>query len=183
MTAEDPAVADAPLPNTPAQTLLTALVAHYDDLVAHVQRRFGRRDMAHEVVHDAWLQLRGRGASREPVRTPLGLLRCILHDLAVDHMRAADARHAVVCPMDELPETACPLPALEQALAARQELARLAHAIETLPPRCRDVFILHKIHGLSQRDVADTLQISLKTVEKHLRLGMQACRRYLQEGA
>lgn len=35
---------------------------------------------------------------------------------------------------------------------------------------------MHRIHGVPQEDVARHLGISLKTVEKHLRLGTSACR-------
>lgn len=39
---------------------------------------------------------------------------------------------------------------------------------------------MHKIHGLPQGEVARQMGISLKTVEKHLRLGMLACRAHLE---
>ncbi len=35
---------------------------------------------------------------------------------------------------------------------------------------------MHKIHEIPQAQVADRLGISVKTVEKHLRLGLAACR-------
>ncbi|MNN85745.1 RNA polymerase sigma factor [compost metagenome] len=56
------------------------------------------------------------------------------------------------------------------------ELERLSDAIADLPPRCQMVFVMHKIHELSQAEVAERMGISLKAVEKHLRLGMAACR-------
>lgn len=59
-------------------------------------------------------------------------------------------------------------PDAERQLSGRQELRRLAAAIETLPARCRDVFKLRKIESLSQREVADRLGLSESTVEKHV---------------
>ncbi len=41
------------------------------------------------------------------------------------------------------------------------------------------VFVMHKVHELPQAEVAARLGISLKTVEKHLRLGMGICRTHL----
>ncbi|OGN50849.1 MAG: RNA polymerase subunit sigma-24 [Caulobacterales bacterium RIFOXYB1_FULL_67_16] len=56
----------------------------------------------------------------------------------------------------------------EQVAADRQELGRLAEMVAALPTRCREVFILRKIHGLSQREVAQRLDLSQSTVEKHI---------------
>jgi RNA polymerase sigma factor (sigma-70 family) len=59
-------------------------------------------------------------------------------------------------------------PGLEQQLSARQELRRLSVAVDSLPPRCREVFLLRKVEGLSQREVARHTGLSESTVEKHV---------------
>ncbi|MOA32800.1 RNA polymerase sigma factor [compost metagenome] len=59
------------------------------------------------------------------------------------------------------------------------ELERLSAVIATLSPRCQQVFVMHKIHELPQKEVAVQLGISLKAVEKHLKLGMDRCRAVL----
>ncbi|WP_292020692.1 MULTISPECIES: RNA polymerase sigma factor [unclassified Brevundimonas] len=59
-------------------------------------------------------------------------------------------------------------PSPEQAAADRQELGRVAALIAALPPKCREVFTLRKIQGLSQREVAQRLGLSESTVEKHI---------------
>lgn len=65
----------------------------------------------------------------------------------------------------QIPEDA---PTPERVAADRQELAHVAGLIATLPDRCREVFTLRKLHGLSQRDVAAKLGIAESTVEKHM---------------
>ena len=52
-----------------------------------------------------------------------------------------------------------------------KELTRLAHVIADLPGKVRDVFILRRVHGLSQREVAERLGLSESTVEKHMARG------------
>ncbi|GHV14300.1 DNA-directed RNA polymerase sigma-70 factor [Bacteroidia bacterium] len=44
----------------------------------------------------------------------------------------------------------------------------LQKAIDTLPPRCREVFILCRFEGLSHKQVAARLNISTNTVENHM---------------
>ncbi|MCR1026804.1 MULTISPECIES: RNA polymerase sigma-70 factor [Cellulophaga] len=46
-------------------------------------------------------------------------------------------------------------------------------AIETLPNKCKEVFIMIKIEGLKYKEVADNLKISIKTVEAHMSLALR----------
>lgn len=64
-------------------------------------------------------------------------------------------------------------PSAETIVSDRQELQRLADAIASLPVRCREVFVLRKVHGLPQRDVATRLGVSEGTVEKQLHKGLK----------
>ncbi len=59
-------------------------------------------------------------------------------------------------------------PSPERIVADRQELGRVATLIAGLPPKCREVFTLRKVQGLSQKAVAQRLGISENTVEKHV---------------
>jgi len=167
------------VPFDPAKpTLLSALVRHYDELVDHIRRRFGDRSMARDVVHDVCVQLLERG-EKEGVRSPLALLRKISTDTAVSHYRSDRRRAAWVEAVAELPEVACPVAAPQSRYETEHELQLLVNAIAELPPRCQAVFVMHKIHQVPQAEVAERLGISIKTVEKHLRLGLAACRQKL----
>jgi RNA polymerase sigma-70 factor (ECF subfamily) len=61
----------------------------------------------------------------------------------------------------------------ETVAADRDELSRLGRAIADLPPRMREVFVLRRVEGLSQRLVAERLGVSEKTVEKQMASGFQ----------
>ncbi len=62
----------------------------------------------------------------------------------------------------------------EQRVNARQELRRLADAIDQLPANCRAVVWLRRVDGLSQREVAEKLGMQEGTVASHLARGMRA---------
>lgn len=64
-------------------------------------------------------------------------------------------------------------PSAEMQIAARQELALLRETVEDLPDKTREIFKLHKFQGLSQADVAATLDISKSSVEKHVSAAMK----------
>jgi RNA polymerase sigma factor (sigma-70 family) len=67
----------------------------------------------------------------------------------------------------------------EARLAAHEELEQLRAAIERLPAKCRAVFVLRKVEGLSQADTATRLGLSQNTVEKHVARGMRMCAAWL----
>jgi RNA polymerase sigma factor (sigma-70 family) len=61
---------------------------------------------------------------------------------------------------------------IEQELMAEQKIASYCAAIATLPPQCRKVFLMRKVQAKSYREIAQTLNISLSAVEKHIAKGM-----------
>ncbi len=62
-----------------------------------------------------------------------------------------------------------------------QELDRLAQAVQELPARCREVFILRKVYGYNQKEIAVKLKISGNTVEQHLTKAVRSCANKLFE--
>lgn len=163
---------------TSKPSLVAVLARHYDELVDSVRRRFGDRHAAHEVVHDVCVQLL-ESPEKDGVRVPLALLRKITHDRAVSHYRSERRRQAWVDEHADVPAVVCSAPSPEGLHEVADEVERLSVAIASLSPRCQQVFIMHKIHELPQKEVAAQMGISLKAVEKHLRLGMTQCRAML----
>jgi RNA polymerase sigma-70 factor (ECF subfamily) len=56
----------------------------------------------------------------------------------------------------------------EEALHARDDLRHLQAILETLPPQCRRAFIARRVHGKSVKEIAEEMQLSVFTVDKHL---------------
>jgi RNA polymerase sigma factor (sigma-70 family) len=59
-------------------------------------------------------------------------------------------------------------PSPETQADAGEELRRVLEQIDTLPAKCRRAFLLRKIDGLSQAQIAAEMGIAESTVEKHL---------------
>lgn len=62
----------------------------------------------------------------------------------------------------------------ERALTARDELRRAKEGIDKLPPKCREVILLQKVEGLTDRQAAESLGVSVETVRRQIKLGMKA---------
>ena len=69
----------------------------------------------------------------------------------------------------------------ERWVGARQEFARLAQAFDRLPPKCREVVWMRRVQDLPQKEVAQRLRITEKTVEYHIAASGRLLAQYLQE--
>ncbi len=58
---------------------------------------------------------------------------------------------------------------------------KIEKTIQSLPDRCREVFILSRISGLKNREIAEKLDISIKNVERHLNRALQSFRENFSE--
>jgi len=52
--------------------------------------------------------------------------------------------------------------------------------VSELPIQCRRVFVLRKVYGYSQAEIAQELGISVSTVESHIATGMHRVRQWMK---
>ena len=66
----------------------------------------------------------------------------------------------------------------EPYILIEQELKnKIEKTVQSLPNRCREVFILSRIDGLKNKEIAEKLNINIKNVERHLNRAMQSFRK------
>ncbi|MGL1956265.1 MAG: RNA polymerase sigma factor [Colwellia sp.] len=70
---------------------------------------------------------------------------------------------------------------LELEISAEQSLEIYCQAVESLPNKCKRVYILRKVQGLTHKEISEKLDITVSCVEKHLHTGLLRCRRYIRE--
>ena len=63
----------------------------------------------------------------------------------------------------------------------RQQIALLDLEIEKLSPKCKETFLLCKREGLTYVEIADHLNISIKTVENHMVKAFSVLRKKMKE--
>lgn len=168
-----------PLPEN--QTLLMTLVRHYEDLVDHVRRRFSGRAFARDVVHDLCLQLLER-PSRTTARQPLALLRRASLYRAIDRVRAEAGHASIVAEAGTHHADVIHTISPQEQILWRQQFDLIRRAIDALPPRCQQVFLLHRLHDMPQADIADALGISRNMVARHVMRAMATLRPLLDFG-
>ncbi len=60
-------------------------------------------------------------------------------------------------------------PGPDSTIIARDELRRLQAALDKLPPRCREAFVMRQVDGLSRREIAAHMGVAEMTVKNHLK--------------
>jgi len=88
-------------------------------------------------------------------------------NLSAEQARRAKRSNVVAADVD-LHNVIDPTPTADDVLAGQQRLRRLELGMRRLPPRSREVFLLHRSEGLSYLQIASQLHISVSMVEKHI---------------
>lgn len=156
-------------------SLLGLVAVHYQELVRRLTRRLGSPHAAADVAQETYLRLEGLGTVPD-VRNGRAFLFRVADNLAIDHQRGQATRGRYFTAIDDVDHRASDEPDPETALLHKQRLRRLAQAVAELPPKCREVFLLHKLDGLTYGEIAARLGISRSAVEKHMIKALAHCR-------
>ena len=115
------------------------------------------------------------------VESPKALLFRIAHNLAVERARRRKTQATeTMADLDTLNVFSNEAPPDEQTDAHRR-FESFCAAVERLPPLCRRVFVLRKVHKLSPAEISEVLGVSQSTIEKHVAKGLVRCRDYMRE--
>lgn len=133
---------------------------------------------ARDIVQDGMMRLlRYKDSSPADEWTPLSY-RIVLN-LHRDRLRRESTRGTPVSLghvawESDLPST---IESPEQLAIDRQHLVMVRDAIQALSPRCREVYLLNRVDGLTYPAIADRCGISVKAVEKHISNALRDLRR------
>ncbi|MFT7558254.1 MAG: RNA polymerase sigma factor (sigma-70 family) [Flavobacteriales bacterium] len=114
----------------------------------------------------------------ERIQHPRSFLYRTARNLAFDHLKKAETR--LVSSIDDEPDPEWLLAGdvtdetFERA-AANQEFGNFCEAVRQLPQQCRKAFVLKKVYGYTQKEIAQQLELSESTVEKHIANGIKRC--------
>ncbi|MDD2700991.1 MAG: sigma-70 family RNA polymerase sigma factor [Sideroxydans sp.] len=150
---------------------------HFDELSRYLSRRTGAAEVASDMTQEVFARMVEQRASVEEIRHPRGYLFRAAKNMLVDNWRggeglAVELNEEAVCEMEDSPES---------ILQRRETLAQLQAVIEDLPPRCKEVFLLHRFEDMSYIEIAERLDITVSAVEKQIMRAMKACRAALGE--
>lgn len=136
-------------------------------MMATIYRRVGCRATTADLTQDTFLKLWERRSLLTDVADLAGYLVATGRNLAADYERRRRIAPFILG-VDGLERIADPAPSAEDVVMGRDELRRLQKAIDALPPKCREVFLLSRLDGLTYAEIGIRLNISPKTVFSHM---------------
>lgn len=151
------------------------LEVHWGTLRCLIARKVGDTGLAADITQEAYSRV-GDVCDGAAPANPKAYLFAIASNLVVDHFRSPAVRGEVPVAPDTLHSVADRAPLQDAVLLSREELGVLRAAVEALPPRCREVFLLHKFEQMSYAEIADHLGISRNTVMVHMTRALAHCR-------
>ena len=107
------------------------------------------------------------------IKSPRAFLFRTAKNLALNQLESKRVRRTdSVANIEELRVSTDHEKGLELRAIMEEQLELALQAVANLPPRTREVYVLKKIHGLKQKDIAAQLGIAESTVEKHIAKGL-----------
>lgn len=130
-----------------------------------------------DIVQETYVRA-CQSSGSENIKSPRSFMYKTARNLALDHVKRAEYRLVDQIEDDELlgwPNTRIQSNETYDEACTNEEFAMFCEAVRNLPVKCRRAFVLKKVYGYSQKEIAASLQVSEKTVEKHIASGIKRC--------
>ncbi|WP_416757484.1 sigma-70 family RNA polymerase sigma factor [Roseateles sp. So40a] len=172
MTASQPPSMQPPS----AHPLIADFIAHRPLLKRAAWRWMGDRDLADDVVQEAYMKLM-QAAPPGGVQQPVAYCMRVVQHLCIDHLRRRQTEQQLLGAEDEGLDQESSTGTPEHQAIGRQLLQCVDRCLRGLPARTRQAFVLHRVHGHTQQEVAQRLGVSITLVNFMVQDAAQALAR------
>jgi len=128
-----------------------------------------------DLLQDTFLRFWEKPGLLREVADLAGYFMITGRNLAFDHERRRKIA-PFVDGIDGLESICDPTPSVESLTISKQELLRVQAALEHMPPRAQQVFMMSRIDGLTYAEIGTRLGISPKTVFGHMVVALDRLR-------
>ena len=154
---------------------------HHGWLVNWLRRRVHCVQDASDLAQDTYMRLLRQ--CPEELQEPRAFLATVARSVLIDHCRRMSLERAYLETLAQMPEPVCPSP--EERAIVLQALEQIDRMLDGLGARARSAFLLAQLDGLTYKEVAARLGVSLSSVEKYMAAAFAHCYRivYLDAAA
>ncbi|MCU4677390.1 RNA polymerase sigma factor [Catenovulum sp. 2E275] len=127
-----------------------------------------------DVVQEVYLKARNAENNTE-IQQPKAFLFSVAKNLALNELNRKSRQMTAYIDdcISELPAEYSV--SIESEIEAKQSLNAYCQAIDSLPDKCKKVYLLRKVHGLSRNEIAERMDLSVSSVQKYLKQGIEHC--------
>lgn len=153
-------------------TYQTLFRKYYPSLIFYATRLVGEED-AEDVVQDVFVELWRRQESIEIGDQIQAFLYRVVYTRALNVLKHRNVESGYCAAMEEINQRRAEFYQPDNNEVIRRiedrELRKEIHdAINELPDKCKEVFKLSYLHDMKNKEIADALGVSLRTVEAHM---------------
>lgn len=163
----------------PAEWFKSEVHPHDGQLKSYLKAQFPSVRDVDDVVQESYLRI-WKAKVSQPINSAKGFLFTIARHLALNAVRSNrrsplgfEGDLAARGVVDE------GLGAVE-ILTNQEKVSLLTDALAQLPATTREIILLHKFDGLSQRQTAEKLGLTEKSVERHVARGVASCTQFFR---
>lgn len=132
-----------------------------------------------DIVQEALLRVLKENRKRT-LEAPKAFFFAVARNLAIDCVRRNKITACGSLWDGEALEVLDDSERIEETVARNHERELLTKAIQRLPERCRQVFTLAKVYGMSHKQISQELDISNHTVAAHVAVGLTKCMEFMK---
>jgi RNA polymerase sigma-70 factor (ECF subfamily) len=153
--------------------------AYYPKLVRFSQTYVFSQQDAENIVQDVFLHFWEHWAMVESWTNPNAFLFMSVKNRCIDYLRKQTQSKQRERPLSELQEKELQLnlyslQTLDESILSKEEIETMVtEAIQSLPERCREIFVLSRLEGLSHKEIAARLNISTNTIEGQMGIALR----------
>lgn len=151
-------------------------VRYYSRLCYYVYRLLMDKEDAEDVVQDLFLTLWNNRSKIEIKENVSSYLYKMAKNIALNHIRTKANYKSLLENQEETNSYY-----EENPLESEEFRITLYECINLLPSRCKEVLLLHRVKGLKQKEIADMLSISVKTIKNQIWASLQRLERCLEQ--
>lgn len=155
------------------------LLPHEPVLRAWLKSHFGDQIDEHDVLQEAYLRVL-RTYREKRIRAPKAFLFATARNIALNAVRASSVRGEHYAVSLEDFDIIDDEEDFREKIGRHQELEKLTEAIQALPRRCRQIFTLCKVYGMTPNEIAKELDMSVQTIYTQLTIGVSKCAQFMR---
>ena len=147
--------------------------AHHGWLHNWLRGKLGNSCDAADLAQDTFLRVLRHRQELDALREPRAYLTTIAKRLLLNHHRRRSVEQAYMEALALMPEALAPSP--EQRFIILETLQEIEEMLAGLSLPARQAFLMAQLEGLSHSEIADKLNVSLRTVHRYITKGYEQC--------